>query len=131
MKGYSTNAKLTQEEVINNYKQLWQIEKAFRISKTDLKVRPIYHRLKHRIQAHLIIAFSSYKVYKELERQLYLKQSNISITKAIAIMQSIFTIKTTLPISKKQVAIIWAKTEEQKQLLNLFEIKFNLGGSNA
>jgi hypothetical protein len=46
-------------------------------------------------------------------------------------MQSIFTIKTTLPISKKQVAIIWAKTEEQKQLLNLFEIKFNLGGSNA
>lgn len=131
LKGYSTNAKLTQEEVINNYKQLWQIEKAFRISKTDLKVRPIYHRLKHRIQAHLIIAFSSYKVYKELERQLYLKQSNISITKAIAIMQSIFTIKTTLPISKKQVAIIWAKTEEQKQLLNLFEIKFNLGGSNA
>ncbi len=59
LKGYSTNAKLTQDEVINNYKQLWQIEKAFRISKTDLKVRPIYHRLKHRIQAHLIIAFSS------------------------------------------------------------------------
>jgi len=124
LKGYITNAKLSADEVINNYKQLWQIEKAFRISKTDLKVRPIYHRLKHRIQAHLIIAFSSYKVYKELERQLYLKQSSISITKAIAIMQSIFTIKTTLPMSKKHAAIIWAKTEEQKQLLNLFEIKF-------
>jgi len=124
LKGYITNAKLTPDEVINNYKHLWQIEKAFRISKTDLKVRPIYHRLKHRIQAHLIIAFSSYKVYKELERQLYLKQSSISITKAIAIMQSIFTIKTTLPMSKKHAAIIWAKTEEQKQLLNLFEIKF-------
>jgi len=63
-------------------------------------------------------------VYKELERQLNLKQCGISITKAIAIMQSIFTIKTTLHISKEHAAIIWAKTEEQRQLLNLFKIKF-------
>jgi transposase len=124
LKGYITNATLPANQIINNYKQLWQIEKAFRISKTDLKIRPIYHRLKHRIEAHLIIAFCSYKVYKELERQLHLKKSEISISKAIAIMQSIFTIKTTLPISKKQTQIIYAKSDEQKQLLNLFKIKF-------
>ncbi|CAN5804869.1 IS1634 family transposase [soil metagenome] len=131
LKGYLTNAKLTSDEIINNYKQLWQIEKAFRISKTDLKVRPIYHRLKHRIQAHLIIAFCSYKLYKELERQLKLKKSEISTTKAIAIMQSIYSIKTTLPVSKKQTELIWAKTQEQRKLLQLFKIKFDLGGSNA
>jgi len=48
LKGYLTNTALTQEEVIENYQQLWVIEKAFRISKTDLKIRPIYHRLKHK-----------------------------------------------------------------------------------
>jgi transposase len=67
LKGYITNSKLDKEQVIENYKQLWQIEKAFRISKTDLKVRPIYHRLPKRISAHLIIAFCAYKLYKELE----------------------------------------------------------------
>jgi len=124
LKGYLTNANLVAEEVINHYKQLWHIEKAFRISKTDLKIRPIYHRLKHRIQAHLIIAFCSYKVYKELERQLIIKKSETSTAKAIAIMQSIYTIKTVLPASQKEAQIIWVKTEEQKQLLKLFEIEF-------
>lgn len=131
LKGYVTNTKLTDNEIINNYKHLWHIEKAFRISKTDLKVRPIYHRLKHRIQAHLIIAFCSYKVYKELERQLYEKKSDISVTNAIAIMQSIYTIKTTLPVSRKQTSIIYAKTDEQKKLLNYFGVNFDLGGSYA
>ncbi len=124
LKGYLTNADLVAEEIINHYRQLWHIEKAFRISKTDLKIRPIYHRLKHRIQAHLIIAFCSYKVYKELERQLTIKKSETSTAKAIAIMQSIYTIKTVLPSSQKEAQIIWAKTDEQKQLLKLFEIEF-------
>ena len=123
LKGYLTNANLNEEEIINHYKQLWHIEKAFRISKTDLKIRPIYHRLKHRIQAHLIIAFCSYKVYKELERQLNIKQSPFSTVKAIAIMQSIYSFYVTLPVSQKETTLIWAKTAEQKKLLQLFEIK--------
>ena len=124
LKGYLTNASLSDDEVISHYKQLWHIEKAFRISKTDLKIRPIYHRLAHRIQAHLIIAFCSYKVYKELERQLKIKQSQMSTAKAIAIMQSIYTLRITLPQSQKQTNLIWAKTSEQQQLLKLFEIDF-------
>jgi len=124
LKGYLTSTTLTANEVIENYKHLWQIEKAFRISKTDLKVRPIYHRLKHRIETHLIIAFCSYKIYKELERQLQLKQTGISPEKAIAIMQSIFAVQTTLPISAKSIELIMAKTEEQQILLRHFEIKF-------
>lgn len=124
LKGYITSTKFSADEVIENYKHLWQIEKAFRISKTDLKVRPIYHRLKHRIETHLIIAFCSYKIYKELERQLHLKQTGISPEKAIAIMQSIFAVQTTLPISAKSIELVMAKTEEQQTLLRHFEIKF-------
>ena len=124
LKGYLTNTTLSPNDVIENYKHLWQIEKAFRISKTDLKVRPIYHRLKHRIETHLVIAFCSYKIYKELERQLNLKKTQISTDKAIAIMQSIFAVQTTLPSSAKSLEIIMAKTEEQKNLLNHFQIEF-------
>jgi transposase len=124
LKGYITNTEMTPTEVIDNYKQLWHIEKAFRISKTDLRIRPIYHRLAHRIQAHLIIAFCSYKLYKELERQLQEQKLNLSSEKAVEIMQSIFTINTKLPASKKSIKLIMAKTFEQQQLLSAFGIKF-------
>lgn len=131
LKGYITNTSITKEEVIENYNQLWHIEKAFRISKTDLKVRPIYHRLKHRIESHLIIAFCSYKIIKELERQLLIKNSDLSVTKAIEIMQSIYKVKTTLPVSRKVIDILMPKTEEQKNCLNYLKLIFSLGGSNA
>jgi transposase len=70
LKGYLTNTDLTKDEIIENYGHLWKIEQAFRISKHDLKVRPIYHRLQRRIEAHITINFVAYKVYKEVERQL-------------------------------------------------------------
>ena len=66
LKGYITNTKLSNKEVIDNYNELWHIEKAFRMSKTDLRIRPIFHRLKDRIDAHICISFSAYSVYKEL-----------------------------------------------------------------
>ena len=76
------HTQLTKDAIIENYNHLWQIEKAFRISKTDLRIRPIYHRLKHRIEAHICIAFCAYKIYKELERQLKLKKAVMSPEKA-------------------------------------------------
>lgn len=124
LKGYLTNTQMNAADVIDNYKQLWHIEKAFRISKTDLRIRPIYHRLAHRIQAHLIIAFCSYKLYKELERQLREKKLNLSAEKAVEIMQSIFTVTTKLPVSRKSMRLIMAKTFEQQQLLGAFNVKF-------
>lgn len=60
----------------------WQIEKAFRISKTDLRIRPIYHRQKRRIEAHICIAFVAYAIYKELERLLKRKGIEMSVKRA-------------------------------------------------
>ena len=53
LKGYITNTKHHPTALLRNYAELWKIEKAFRISKTDLRVRPIYHRLQDRIESHL------------------------------------------------------------------------------
>lgn len=59
------------------------IEKAFRISKTDLRIRPIYHRLRARIEAHICISFVSYLIFKEFERSLIENATGISVTQAI------------------------------------------------
>ena len=55
LKGYVTNGSFTAQEAIKYYGDLWQIEYAFRISKTDLRIRPIYHYRRRRIEAHLCI----------------------------------------------------------------------------
>lgn len=83
LKGYITNTNLTGSEVVESYNNLWLIEKAFRISKTDLKIRPIYHRLRERIEAHISISFVSYLIFKEFERALKENAINISVNQAI------------------------------------------------
>src|SRR5690606_14347707 len=57
LKGYITNTGLDKEQILENYNNLWKIEKAFRIAKKDLKIRPVYHRIQRRIEAHISIAF--------------------------------------------------------------------------
>lgn len=120
LKGYLTNTDLKKKEVMEYYRQLWQIEKTFRITKTDLKVRPIYHYKKRRIEAHICIAFAACKLYKELERQLKIKQSGLSAEKAIDILKTIFGLTITLPQSKENKLMLLDKTDEQKNLLALF-----------
>jgi len=122
LKGYITNTKLSKDEIIDNYKQLWKIEKAFRISKTDLRIRPIYHRLKHRIEAHICIAFCAYKIYKELERQLLEKQTGLSPEKAIDIANTIYRITITRPFSKTKESRLHLPNDEQQNLLNWFSV---------
>ncbi len=120
MKGYLTNTILDKETVMAYYRQLWQIERTFRITKTDLKVRPIYHYKRRRIEAHICIAFAACKLYKELERQLEVKKCGLSAEKALDILKTIFGLTITLPQSKENKLMLLDKTEEQKKLLALF-----------
>ena len=121
LKGYLTNANLTKDQIIENYQNLWQIEKAFRISKTELKIRPIYHRLQRRIEAHICLSFTAYKVYKELERQLKEKKSLLSVNKAIEIAENIMEITISLPQTGKTLTKTLLLTDEQKQLNTIFD----------
>jgi transposase len=120
LKGYLTNTKLSNEEVIAHYKDLWQIEKAFRVAKTDLEIRPIYHRVQRRIEAHICIAFAAYKVFKELERQLKEKQAALSPEKAIEIAKTIYAVKVKHPVTQESFYTTHIKSDEQKKLAKLF-----------
>lgn len=124
LKGYTTNSPLPKDEIIENYNQLWHIEKAFRISKTDLRIRPIYHRLKRRIEAHICIAFCAYKVYKELDRQLKTKKADMSPGKAIDIAKTIFKITIQTKLSNTLHSRLYIDKDEQRRLLKLFDLDF-------
>lgn len=120
LKGYVTNARLNKDEILDNYQHLWQIEKAFRVAKTDLKIRPVFHRKQKRIEAHICLTFTAYKVYKELERQLKEKKSDLSPEKVIEILQSIYQIQITTPTTKEIVKKNLLLTNEHKILNDLF-----------
>jgi transposase len=68
-KGYTTNTNQSSEFVIDAYHQLWRIEKSFRMSKHDLQARPIYHRTRDSIEAHLTIVFAALAVSHWVEHQ--------------------------------------------------------------
>lgn len=120
LKGYLTNTTLSKDKVIENYSHLWKIEKAFRISKHDLKIRPIFHRLQRRIEAHITINFAAYKVYKELERLLAIKQANITCEQAIEIAKTIYSVKITDPVTGNLSKETLLLNEEQNYLAQLF-----------
>lgn len=67
MKGYHTNLDLPEQVVIDRYRDLWQIEKTFRLSKNDLEARPVYHFKRQTIAAHILICVTALAVLKWLE----------------------------------------------------------------
>jgi hypothetical protein len=76
LKGYITNLRacpdgtpVTPAFVIGAYHQLFQIEKSFRMAKSDLQARPIYHRTRDSIEAHLTIVFAALAVSRWIEHQ--------------------------------------------------------------
>lgn len=68
IKAYKTNIKRVRKQLlIDRYKDLWKIEQSFRIAKSDLQARPIYHRKKRSIEYHILIVFIALCMTKVIE----------------------------------------------------------------
>ena len=101
LKGYLTNTNIPAGDVYAAYHNLWHVERAFRISKSKIEIRPMFHFTPRRIEAHVCICFVALKVYKELERLLKLSNINMSVDKVLALAQTIVTIQIELPLNKQ------------------------------
>lgn len=119
LKGYVTNTTLSAKDVAANYVQLWQIENAFRISKTDLKVRPIHHYLKRRIEAHICIAFVAYTIYKELEHLLKRHRIPISPKRAAELTQNMYELEYAVPNSREIRRRVLKMDAEQRSVYDV------------
>jgi transposase len=84
VKGYVTNLDIPDEEVIAYYHQLFQVEATFRMAKSDLKARPIYHRKRDAIEAHLTIVLAALAMSRNIEYQ-----TGISIKQFVKLLRPV------------------------------------------
>jgi transposase len=77
--GMISNSKnLSAQEILSQYRGLWQVEESFRITKHDLKVRPIFHWTPKRIRAHIAICFLAFTCIRHLEYRTALQYTKLS-----------------------------------------------------
>ena len=100
LKGYLTNTIIPTDEVVTAYHNLWNVERAFRIAKSKIEIRPMFHFTRRRIEAHVCICFVALKVYKELERLLKLNHINMSVDKVLNMAKTVTTISIYMPENK-------------------------------
>ena len=70
IKGYVTNItekEMPNTEIVAYYRDLWHVEQAFRMSKSDLKARPIFHHTQEAIRSHILLCFMALMMGKYLE----------------------------------------------------------------
>ena len=120
-KGYTTNSTLSDDRVIEEYGYLFMIERAFRFCKTDLDIRPMYHRLFNRIEAHVCICFVAYTIMLELERILKAAESHITLEKARFLAEKIYQIDYVNPYDNKRKSVL-LHTKEEPEVTKLLGI---------
>ena len=118
LKGYITNThnQSSFKEIIDQYHNLWKVEKAFRMSKSDLRARPIYHQETKRIKSHLILCFVSLLVMKETEK--ILNRKKYTIEKTIEIMGKVG--EGEIRIGNTKMPLESELNQEVKDILKLF-----------
>ncbi len=125
LKGYITNTDLDAERVIAEYHGLWVVERAFRISKGTLEMRPMFHFTERRIEAHVCICFIAYKVYKELERLIAINKIGMSVDKVLEAAKTITTIRVRMPKNGTYFTKTLFLTEKHLAVKPLFDISGN------
>ena len=121
LKGYVTNTKMPPEEVVAQYRGLWVVERAFRVTKGTIETRPIFHFTERRIEAHVCLCFVAFKIYKELERIVSMLKLSMSVDTVIKIAKTITTIRLRLPLNEEILTRTMMLTPEQKSLKPLFD----------
>ena len=122
LKGYITNTDLEAKRVIAEYYGLWVVERAFRISKGTLEMRPMFHFTERRIEAHVCICFIAYKVYKELERLIAINNIGMSVDHVLDTARTITTIRIKLPENRTYLTRTLFLTEEHLAIKPLFDL---------
>jgi len=90
-------------EVVSRYKALADIERGFRVLKSEIEIAPVHHRLPQRIRAHAMLCFVALIVYRVMRQRLKLAKSELTPEKALAQLRRIqrhsVTVNAGAPIS--------------------------------
>lgn len=120
------NSTLSNDEILIQYSNLWQVEESFRITKHDLKIRPIYHWTPKRVKAHLAISFSAYMLTRYLEHRVRLQYKKLSPQ---MIRNLLLNVQKSIVYdkSKKIKYILPSKIKlDAKKIYTIMEVKHSL-----
>ena len=115
-------ADLTPQEVVKRYKSLADIERGFRVLKSELEIGPMYHRLPDRIRAHAAICFMALILYRVMRSRLHASDTELSPERALSKLRRIqhqqVKINDTAPIAGLSTI-----DQEQSKILSALTIK--------
>lgn len=120
IKGYYTNlAQEADKTIINHYHSLWHVEKAFRIAKSDLSMRPIYHFRGTTIKAHILICFMALAVTKYMELK-----TGKSTKKLVKLLKNITDARILNTLTGEEIIMRKEMNEEEKQLWKTLTLSY-------
>ena len=127
LKGLVVNesSTLSNDEILMQYNNLWQVEESFRITKHDLKIRPIYHFKPSRVRAHLAISFAAYMLTRYVEYRVRVQYKKLSPAR---IRNLLLGVQTSIMISKtKKIKYGFPSSTkvDTKRIYNLMEVPLN------
>ncbi|MBU1935463.1 IS1634 family transposase [Patescibacteria group bacterium] len=121
VKGYYTN--LTEDidnlTIIKHYHNLWHVEQAFRVAKSDLEIRPIFHFKEQTIQAHILICFMALAVCKYME----IKTAK-STRQIVRILRSVTDARIKNTLTGEEITMRSEITAETKEILSKFGLSY-------
>jgi len=109
------------EQLWKGYIQLTEAEAAFRVLKSPLAIRPIFHQLESRTKAHVLVAFLGYALWVTLKHSLVGKKPEISPAQALAIASTLYSTDVVLPTTEGfeiRLRRITTPTQEQRALFD-------------
>lgn len=108
-------------EIVARYKALADIERGFRVLKSEIEIAPVFHRLLDRIRAHALICFLALVLYRVLRMRLKARDSQLSPERALEIVRRIQFHQITLH-QRQSASGLSAMTPEQKDLFETIEL---------
>ena len=112
---------LTPQEVVTRYKSLADIERGFKVLKSEIEIAPVYHRLPQRIRAHAMICFMALILYRIMRTRLKMANTGLSPERALAQLKAIH--RHQVKVNDKPVSGVSTLTREQTDLLGTLTLR--------
>jgi transposase len=112
---------LSPVEAVQEYKELSEVERGFRILKDVIDMRPIYHRIKKRVQAHIFVAALACLIHRLLEKKLKSAKLSMSADQALKALRTIHIVDVLVADQHKQSTTLGSKAAQQ--VISALEIK--------
>ena len=91
--GYWTNTELNAKELLEAYRNHWQVEDAFRCLKHTMKLRPMWHWTERRIEGHVMMAFLAFYVVRAMQLWLREKGLDYSVERMLEVLNEIYAVE--------------------------------------